>query len=105
MGKLAHRIGIATASLAVATGALFASSGSASAAAFPADTPTPAQSGVDAGTGATGWKHGGYGGVRSEGYRHHGEPSDGHCGRYAYDRFDRFYPWVWDQLTELGHVN
>ncbi|MEU6777332.1 hypothetical protein [Streptomyces sp. NPDC046759] len=99
MEKLAHRIGIATASLAVAAGAFLASSGSASAAAFPADT---AQSGVVAETGATGWNHGGYGGVRSEGYRHHREPSDGHCGRYAYDRF---YPWVWDQLTELGHVN
>ncbi|MFF3916401.1 hypothetical protein ACFYZB_23515 [Streptomyces sp. NPDC001852] len=58
-----------------------------------------------AGTGATGWNHGGYGGVGSESYRHHGNPSDGHCGRYAYDRFDRFYPWVWDQLTELGDVN
>ena len=105
MGKLAHRIGIVTASLAFATGALFTAGGYASAATFSPDTPTSAPSGVVAGTGATGWNHGGYGGVGSEGYRHHGKPSDGHCGRYAYDRFDRFYPWVWDQLTELGHVN
>ncbi|MEU5312298.1 hypothetical protein [Streptomyces sp. NPDC021562] len=117
MKKLAHRIGIATASLAVATGALFTAGGSASAAAFPADMPTVAQ-GVVAETGATGWNHGGYDGVRSEGYRHHGSPSDRHHGCHTYDRFDRFYPWVrdqlhlfdrfypwvWDQLTELAHV-
>ncbi|SED81698.1 hypothetical protein SAMN05216533_0632 [Streptomyces sp. Ag109_O5-10] len=33
-----------------------------------------------------------------------GRAPEGHCGSHAYDRFDRFYPWVRNRLTEFRRV-
>ncbi|MGW2934505.1 hypothetical protein ACWDA7_22205 [Streptomyces sp. NPDC001156] len=87
MNKFMRRIATATASLAMAGGALLAVSTSATAAPLPADAPVPARVGVVADTGTTGENDSG---------------SDGDSS-VEYSRYDRFYPWVWDRLMTFGY--
>ncbi|MFI2207088.1 hypothetical protein ACH47Z_41645 [Streptomyces sp. NPDC020192] len=83
--KLVRRIATTAAALAFAGGALLVAGGSANAAALPADARVPARAGAVAETGTVGGHH------------------DGHRGHvWDCSRYDRFYPWIWEQLKTFG---
>ncbi|MQY36899.1 hypothetical protein SRB17_49010 [Streptomyces sp. RB17] len=84
--KLVRRITTTAASLAFAGGALLAAGGAAHAAALPAGAHVPARAGAVVETVTAGGHHGG----------HYGHVWD--CERY-----ERFYPWIWEQMETFGY--
>jgi hypothetical protein len=83
--KLVRRIASTAASLAFAGGALLTAGGAAHAAALPTGARVPARTGAVVET-VTADHRGG----------HHGHGWDR-------DRYERFYPWIWEQLKTFGY--
>ncbi|RPE38576.1 hypothetical protein EDD90_1480 [Streptomyces sp. Ag109_O5-1] len=103
MEKLVRRIATAAVSLALAGGALLTAGGFATAAALPVGAAVPARAGVSAETETAGWSQVRSDGHRSDVCRHHASSPDRHgISRHVYDRYD---PWIIDQLVGFGYVS